>query len=221
MYEESGWQEPELSGQELMELTTKVETPQALLESFKAQVPPPAELREEAKEFLARIKESKIAGNLARAEREKRRRRFLVSLQDKHKRIEQKHLKEHLVYHLSRPCLEEQRINYLVWKAATTEPLMVAKRAMRTTYYDEQKKVDRQAAQERDLKLRDHLVSDLHCVTQVKDANHYKALERGRVARRKGALSMSIEKMVVNDLTSPFTSSRPSERPLVCERARV
>ena len=82
-----------------------------------AKVPTSNVLLGEAKQFLDKIRESKIAGNLARVEREKRRRRFLVQLQQNQATIESDYLMDHLAQQLTRPCLEEERANYTVWRS--------------------------------------------------------------------------------------------------------
>lgn len=108
-------------GDDLMRNTTLVGNANELMESLSNRIPHPTILNLEANEFLDKIKESKIAGNLARSEREKRRRRFLVDLQAEDEFDQTCFLLDQLTAELTKPCVEEERMNYTVYKAAQYE----------------------------------------------------------------------------------------------------
>jgi len=187
-------------GDLLVARTTKAGTAKDLMQQLNTQVPAPDVLLKDANEFLSRIKDSKIAGNLARKEREKRRRRFLVDLVREHETEEETYLQEHLLQQLTKPCVEEERINYLVWKTSQYEAIMREGRRQRMKDYDVQRKKDNEVEKGRDLELRDLQVEELFGTVQVNEAKWYRALERGRVARRRAYHVTLVENIV----TDPF-----------------
>ncbi|CAD7950255.1 unnamed protein product [Amoebophrya sp. A25] len=185
-------------GDGLVRRTTRAETVKDLFAALNSKVPGPEILLKDAEEFLGKIKDSKIAGNLARKEREQRRRRFLVDLAQEHEGVAEQYLREHLMQQLTKPCVEEERINYLVWKTSQYESVMRESRRQRMKDYDAQRKLDTQVEKRRDLELRDLQIDELFGTTQVSDAKAYRALERGRVARRR-AYHVSLVENIVTD----------------------
>ncbi|CAD7957266.1 unnamed protein product [Amoebophrya sp. A120] len=205
-------------GAALVQRTTKAFSAKDLMSSMSAQVPAPEVLLKDAKDFLARIKDSKVSGNLARKEREKRRRRFLVDLAKEHEMEEDTYLQEHLLQQLTKPCVEEERINYLVWKTSRYEAIMREDRRLRMKDYDAQRKRENEAEKTRDGELRDLQVEELFGSTQVNDAKWYRALERGRVARRR-AYHVTLVENIVTDSMIELLNLANAQQELTDQRA--
>lgn len=185
-----------LGGDTLVALSSTAQNGTELSQDMNKRLKPADELQQEADTFMSKIKESKVAGNIARKEREKRRRRFLVDLHNQHEKDVEEYLMGHFTQNLTKPSLEEERMNYVVWKAGTYEQVMRNNRQLRTDQYDSKRREDKDFEKNMDLELRDSLVEELYCVSQISDAKYYRALERGRVARRRAYHTNLMEHLV-------------------------
>ena len=70
-----------------------------------------------------------------------------MDLAQEHEAVADQYLQEHLMQQLTKPCVEEERINYLVWKTSQYEIVMREARRQRMKDYDAQRKVDTQVLQ--------------------------------------------------------------------------
>merc|ERR1719163_2516274 len=108
--DDEGDDDPGEPAELLLAMTTPVTGGQELLETLQSQLPSKEALGQEATVFMQKIKESKYAGNVARKERERRRRRVLVEQHQEQRELEERQLEEVLTEKLTRESNEERRI---------------------------------------------------------------------------------------------------------------
>lgn len=185
------------AGLALLQTQTNMSSDTNLLDSLSKRLPSVEEQKRAADEFLSQIKESKIAGNLARKEREKRRRRYLCDLDREFtEEIEGAYLTQCLSQQLTRPTLEEERLNYRLFKCAQIEKIIVENRENRMSDYHQQRRKNQEHEKKVDDALCEQQLGEMFGPTQNTAARQYRALERGRLARKQCHNTGLVEEIV-------------------------
>eukprot|EP00930_Biecheleria_cincta_P030071 TRINITY_DN20871_c0_g1_i1.p1 TRINITY_DN20871_c0_g1~~TRINITY_DN20871_c0_g1_i1.p1 ORF type:complete len:1954 (-),score=553.23 TRINITY_DN20871_c0_g1_i1:93-5921(-) len=179
-------------GQELLNQTTKAGTAKDLVEALQSRLPSSQELEHEAGLFMRKIKESKHAGSIARRERERRRRRVLVEQQREQEMLEESQLEEVLLEKLARESVEEAAISYSTWRTRTMEEVFVRNRGARKQSYNQQRKDNREEAIRRDQEVLQEMVETMR-EQEERERVRYRAIERGRHAKRRAKLCEEME----------------------------
>ncbi|CAJ1423729.1 unnamed protein product, partial [Effrenium voratum] len=188
-------EDEEESGERLLAQTSKAATAKELVDALQAKLPTSQELSYEANLFMRKIKESKQAGSIARRERERRRRRVLVEQQREQEMLEENQLEQVLIEKLSRESIEESAITYRSWRAKTFEEVFVRNRQARQQQYSAQKREDKEEALRRDQDLRDEMIETLR-EQEERERLRYRAVERGRHAKRREKLREEMENIL-------------------------
>lgn len=185
----------DLQSERLLAATTPAANARELVAALQARMPNGEELEQEAGLFLQKIKESKKAGNIARKERERRRRRVLVEQQREQDLLEESKLEDVLLEKLGRQSAEEKVIKYNVWKTQKYEEVVVKNRQVRQQAYLARRKEDQQEALRRDQDLRLELLS---CVREQeeRERQRYRTIERGRHAKRRAQVAEDCERIL-------------------------
>eukprot|EP00397_Hematodinium_sp_SG-2012_P003313 GEMP01003321.1.p1 GENE.GEMP01003321.1~~GEMP01003321.1.p1 ORF type:complete len:1399 (+),score=339.07 GEMP01003321.1:334-4197(+) len=170
-------------------------TQKELLQGLEERLPSAEARWEEASTFLGKIKNVKIAGIQARKSREKRRRRVLVNLGQEQDRYEEDYFENLLGDVLQRRSNEEARMDYQVWKTAQYGEVVRANRTYRVEQYQTRRKDDMRVAISRDLDLKQQMLEQIDDEVG-REGLRYRALERGRMARRKARTCLMMENLL-------------------------
>mmetsp|Transcript_89692 Transcript_89692/g.159354 ORF Transcript_89692/g.159354 Transcript_89692/m.159354 type:complete len:1921 (-) Transcript_89692:61-5823(-) len=179
----------------LLQQTTKAETAKELVEALQSRLPSAQELEHEAGLFMRKIKESKHAGSIARRERERRRRRVLVEQQREQEMLEESQLEEVLIDKLGRESVEEAAISYSTWRTQTFEEVFTRNRDARKKDYAARRKQEKEEALRRDQDLLDEMIETVR-EQEERERVRYRAIERGRHAKRRAKLCEETENIL-------------------------
>jgi len=178
-----------------LEEVTEVENGEELLQLLEGRLPTIPQQRDEAYQFLGKIKEAKVAGSIARQTREKRRRKVLVTVQQDQDRSEAGFFEKLLAEQLDRSSIEEQRVDYEVWKTGQYEHVMRTNRQARVESYQQRRDVDFEQLVSVDQGVADIMKRQVMDESVELEQFRYKAVERNRIAAEREKVIDHVEEL--------------------------
>ena len=132
---------------------TTTESPHEFLQSLASRVPRSMEMQRESEQYLNKVKERRMEDNLARKERDRRRRRVLVEQMHTHKDMEAKKREEMMKEKLLRQSEEEQRIAERLNNSLANKEQMRRERLAREQQYRAAREQQLQLTRQRDVEV--------------------------------------------------------------------
>ena len=132
---------------------TATESPHEFLQSLASRVPRSMEMQKESEQYLNKVKERRMEDNLARKERDRRRRRVLVEQMRTHKDMEAKKKEEMMKEKLLRQSEEEQRIAERLNNSLANKEQMRRERLAREQQYRAAREQQLQLTRQRDVEV--------------------------------------------------------------------